>query len=86
MPTEYIDEVKKEIQDFLLISAHPNLADCMDDIPEKFQIAIFNMICNHYRLRTQKTIISFHVAEDVAAILEGKPDKAEFSKPFLEKR
>jgi len=52
-------------------------------VPEKYLEALFNMICQHYQHRTQKTIIAFQVTEDVGAILEGKPDKAEFSKPFL---
>jgi len=76
-------EIKEDIKYFLRLGSHPNLADCIDDVPEKYLEALFNMICQHYQHRTQKTIIAFQVTEDVGAILEGKPDKAEFSKPFL---
>ena len=78
-----LTEIKEDIKRFLLLGSHPNLADCLDDVDDKYLEALYNMICKHYQNRTQKTISAFQVTEDVAAILEGKPELAEFSKPFI---
>lgn len=75
--------MKAEIAEYLRISKHPHLADCLDMVPEKSLDAIYNMIADHQSHRLQKNVTALYVSEDVAAIVEGKPENAEFSKPFL---
>ena len=78
-----MQEIREEIKYYLRNSNHPHLEDCLDLVPEENQAAIYNMISAHEQNKVLKTTLSFHVAEDVSAIVAGNLDGAVFSKDYL---
>lgn len=76
-------EIMQELHYYIMASAHTHLADCLELVPEANLIALYNMICQLQSQKAYKKVIAMQVAEDISKIVEGKPELAEFSIPFL---
>lgn len=78
MNTETIEEIQKYLQ----FNGSEHLCDCLDLIPVNKQEQLYRMITAERNDRVPKTMVAYHVAEDVAALVEGKPEKAVFSRLY----
>lgn len=76
-------EIKDEIIFYLKKGSHPHLADCLDMVAPEYIEALYDMINALQQGKKQQSVISLQVSEDMAALVEGKPDAAQFLQSFL---
>ncbi len=74
---------RKQIEELIHETTASHLADCLDLVPDENIEAISDMIDHCRSQKVQRSVIRFQIIQDVAAIVEGKPENAMYSKPFL---
>jgi|GEM_PF-2792766 len=71
------------IREYLLDASELILIECMDMVPDQHISSIYDMIQHNRANKVYRSATMLQVTNDVAALVDGKPEDAIYSKPFL---